>query len=345
VHRQRGRGGSSAVQEREREEIGATIPRPRKRTYRIRGEAELAGAAIAAKMLNTERSGRYMVSLENQAAIQTTRREKAIPGQYLVNVVHMQIHGVVEFQVGVRVVMRWVPGHEGVEGNEQADEEAKRVAKGETSHEWDIPIECWGVLPISRVAETQRHNTELNREARAIFAKSPRAPFALKIYPTMPSAAFSKITRNMPGRHTSLLIQLRTGHIALNKYLHKIGKADLPLCPECHNTSKTVHHYLFRCPAFSEQRKRLEKRLKRGANSVRTLLGGHKAMKHLFRHIHDTKRFKESHGDVLLLMWKDKGNKRWGGNRTGGMDTRKNTHPAHTGTDILGARPTEYKQR
>jgi ribonuclease HI len=81
-------------------------------------EAELAGAAIAAKMLNTERSDKYTVALDNQAAIQTTRREKAIPGQYLVNAVHRQIHGVVEFQAGARVVMRWVPGHEGIEGNE-----------------------------------------------------------------------------------------------------------------------------------------------------------------------------------------------------------------------------------
>jgi ribonuclease HI len=157
-------------------------------------EAELAGAAMAAKMLNVESSGRYTVALDNQAAIQMTRRERAIPGQYLVNAVHRQIQGVVELQAGARVVMRWVPGHEGVEGNERVDKEAKRAAKGETSHEWEIPIECQGVLPISRAAETQRHNEELKRQARAVFAKSPRAPFALDIDPTMPSAAFSKIT-------------------------------------------------------------------------------------------------------------------------------------------------------
>jgi hypothetical protein len=209
-----------------------------------------------------------------------------------------------------RVVMRWVPGHEGVEGNERADEEAKRAAKGETSHEWEIPIECRGVLPISRAAEIQRHNAELNRQARAIFAKSPRAPFALEIVPTMTSAAFSRITKDMPRRHTSLLVQLRTGHVALNKYLHKIGKADSPLCPACRSTHETVHHYLFRCPAFGEQRNSLEKRLKRGANSVKTLLGGHKAMKHLFRYIHDTGQFEKSHGDVSLPMEKGRENKR-----------------------------------
>jgi ribonuclease HI len=73
-------------------------------------EVELVGAAMGAKMLNMEHCGRYSITLDNQAAIQTTRRERAIPGQYLVNVVHRQLEGVVEQQAGVRVVMRWVPG-------------------------------------------------------------------------------------------------------------------------------------------------------------------------------------------------------------------------------------------
>jgi ribonuclease HI len=273
-------------------------------------EAELAGAAIGAKMLNMESSGRYTIALDNQAAIQTTRRESTIPGQYLVNAIHRQVEGVVEQQPGARVVMRWVPGHEGIEGNERADEEAKKAAKGVTSHEWEIPIECRGTMPISRAAEIQRHNAELNRQARNIFAKSPRAPFAHEIDPTMPSAAFARITKDMPRRHASLLVQLRTGHIALNKYMHKIGKTNSPICAQCQNAQETVHHYLFRCPAYNEQRKRMEKALKRGANSIRTLLGGHKAMKHLFRYIHDTKRFVKSHGDVSLPEGKDRGNAR-----------------------------------
>jgi hypothetical protein len=261
-------------------------------------------------MLNMESSGRYTVTLDNQAAIQTTRRESAIPGQYLVNVIHRQIEGVVEQQAGARVVMRWVPGHEGIEGNERADEEAKKAAKGNASHEWEIPIECRGVLPISRAAEIQRHNAELNRQARATFAKSPRAPFAHEIDPTMPSAAFAKITKDMPRKQASLLIQLRTGHIALNKYMYKIGKTSSPTCTQCQSTQETVHHYLFRCPAFNEQRKRMEKRLKRGASSIKTLLGGHKAMKHLFRYIHDTRRFEKSYGDVSLPKGKGKENER-----------------------------------
>jgi hypothetical protein len=149
-------------------------------------------------------------------------------------------------------------------------------------------------LPISRAAEIQRHNAELKRQAQAIFAKSPRASFAHEIDPTMPSAAFARITKDMPRRHASLLIQLRTGHVALNKYMHRIGKTSSPICNQCQSAQETVHHYLFRCPAFKEQRKIMKERLKRGANSIRMLLGGHKAMKHLFRYILDTKRFEKT---------------------------------------------------
>jgi ribonuclease HI len=61
--------------------------------------------------------------------------------------------------------MRWIPGHEAIEGNERADEEAKKAAKGDTSHKWEIPIECRGIMPTSRAAEVQRHNAKLNHQA------------------------------------------------------------------------------------------------------------------------------------------------------------------------------------
>ncbi|KAF8514914.1 hypothetical protein JB92DRAFT_3115324 [Gautieria morchelliformis] len=149
-------------------------------------EAEVAGAAMGAKMLNMERSSKYTVALDNQAAIQMTRRESVISGQYLVNAVHRQIQGVVQQQAGAKVVMRWVPGHEGVEGNKRVDEEAKKAVKGETSEESQIPIECQGVLLISRAAENQRHNAELKRSAQETFTKLPRARFAYEVDPTMP---------------------------------------------------------------------------------------------------------------------------------------------------------------
>ncbi|KAF8985355.1 hypothetical protein BDQ17DRAFT_1174922, partial [Cyathus striatus] len=51
------------------------------------------------------------------------------------------------------------------------------------------------------------------------------------------------------------ITQMITGHIALNKYLHRISKADSPLCGKCTmNAPESVEHFLFRCPAFADRR-------------------------------------------------------------------------------------------
>jgi hypothetical protein len=46
----------------------------------------------------------------------------------------------------------------------------------------------------------------------------------------------------------------------------------------------------------------MERELKRGAKSIKTMLEGHEAMKHLFRYIHDTRRFEKSPGALALTQ-------------------------------------------
>ena len=72
----------------------------------------------------------------------------------------------------------------------RADEEAKRAANKEESRREDIPVEMRGKLPISKVAENQRHHNELWRTAKRNFAHSPRACDTLNIDPTILSPAY-----------------------------------------------------------------------------------------------------------------------------------------------------------
>ena len=109
--------------------------------------------------------------------------------------------------------------------------------------------------------EIQRFKKEGRREAKELFAKSPRAKSAHNIDPSMPSAAFAKLTRKLMHRHTSLLVQLHTGHIALNKHLSKIGKAITPTCIACGRADETMNHYLYQCRAYNQQRDELEQAL------------------------------------------------------------------------------------
>ena len=68
-------------------------------------EAELAAAAIGAKLLNVELGTRFTIALDNQATIQTTRREKMISGQYLVNALHKQVDSITRFTPGKNIIL------------------------------------------------------------------------------------------------------------------------------------------------------------------------------------------------------------------------------------------------
>ena len=45
-----------------------------------------------------------------------------------------------------------------------------------------------------------------------------------------------------------------TGHIGLNKHLHRINRSDTSNCPNCTDTEETVAHYISQCPAYSRIR-------------------------------------------------------------------------------------------
>ena len=77
----------------------------------------------------------------------------------------------------------------------------------------------------------------------------------------------------------------------LQVYLHRISKADSPVCPKCKMGDETVGHYLMACKAFIAQRGWMERHLRRAAKSVSTLLTNLKAFPSLFQYIHDMRRF------------------------------------------------------
>ena len=110
----------------------------------------------------------------------------------------------------------------------------------------------------------------------------------------MPSSNFRKDTQGMEWWKASLLVQLRTGHMPLQAYLHSIGKADSPVCPKCKKGDKTVGNYLTACKMFTGQRGCMERHMRRAAKSVNILLTNTKAFLSLFQYIHDTRRFQGS---------------------------------------------------
>ncbi|KAF9555949.1 hypothetical protein CPC08DRAFT_614844, partial [Agrocybe pediades] len=101
----------------------------------------------------------------------------------------------------------------------------------------------------------------------------------------------------------SLLMQIRTNHIALNSYLHRFGRSDTPRCETCHengrgNREETLKHYLFECATYRWERGELDRKLGRDSRNLKTLLSTNKGIKALLKYIGQTGRIKLYKGEV-----------------------------------------------
>jgi hypothetical protein len=109
-----------------------------------------------------------------------------------------------------------------------------------------------------------------------------------------PSKKFLRLVKGLDQRQASLLSQLRTGHIGLNRHLFRIRKVESPVCVHCRGiTVETVKHVLLDCPFYRRKHHVLQLKLRRNASSIPFLLSSPDAVKHLLTFIHSTGRLKE----------------------------------------------------
>ena len=93
------------------------------------------GLILAAHLLSTKNKATFPASIlaDNQAIIRSGENPTAKPGHYLLLCFRNAIRRLQNKKdIGKEeVTVRWIAGHEDVEGNEVADREAKLAAKGE----------------------------------------------------------------------------------------------------------------------------------------------------------------------------------------------------------------------
>jgi ribonuclease HI len=266
-------------------------------------EGELGGLILGAELLRKLRRV-YEVTfyVDNQASILALKSFRRGPGHYMIDIFLKLITRILKSNPYAFIAVRWIPGHEGVQGNEAVDLVAKRAATEGSSHDNTLPA-CFRsriTLPISKSAIKQQFNANLEARNSGLFAKSPRSNSIHRIDKSLPSNAFMKLTEGLPRRHASLLFQLRSGHIPLYKHLHRIGATDSPLCPTCQGGTESILHFLVDCPAYEPFRRILYTAFKRHARSLHVLLNDPDALRPLFRFINRTGRLQDTFGDLNL---------------------------------------------
>jgi hypothetical protein len=109
---------------------------------------------------------------------------------------------------------------------------------------------------------------------------------------------YEKLVGRLRRNQMSVLTQLRTNHIPLNFYLHRIKRVDNADCPHCPGVTEDVDHVLFTCRNYLQARTTLRNKLGRKAFSSRHLLSTEAGIKCLMEFLQHTGRFRRGLGEL-----------------------------------------------
>ncbi|QRV80136.1 Reverse transcriptase from transposon X-element protein [Ceratobasidium sp. AG-Ba] len=252
-------------------------------------EAEIVGLQLGLRLLETERwpMEDAVVFMDNQAVLRTLMAGKTKQLSNMFADLSSILHRVTNKHGEIRIEARWIPGHEGVEGNERADEEARMAGQGGRSASEALPGHLRERVPTNPTAAKQIfRETLLQRWKQEV--DDTRKEKLQNLDPTYPSLRFFEAAKSLSRRDFAILVQLRLEHFPVAVYLYRFKKADSPICPECGTSEQTVFHLLMTCPAHEEQRRIRTRELGDASRSFRMLLQPGKTTPHLIRYLERT---------------------------------------------------------
>ena len=147
---------------------------------------------------------------------------------------------------------RWMAGHSGIEGNEEVDEEAKKVVEGMTSGMKNLPLLLKKWIKINKSAMKQHKKVKLKLRWQHEWAISLQYNKFKTLDSSLLSNSFIKLISNdsLSRNNASKICQLRMGHVPLNAFLERIKHVDSAQCPACRHAREDVKHFLLECPVY-----------------------------------------------------------------------------------------------
>ncbi|PPQ77570.1 hypothetical protein CVT24_005191, partial [Panaeolus cyanescens] len=164
-------------------------------------EAELMGLVLGMEMaIEKKFKGAINIGLDNQAVLATIRSRRPRFAQQIWKRFEKLVKLYLKRDRENTVLLRWVPGHEGVEGNERADEAAKEATEDRRGRGEDDEEETTASgddeeeVPVSKAATRQRLMKSITERRKDEWKRSKRYEKITKFDPTLPSRNFSKLT-------------------------------------------------------------------------------------------------------------------------------------------------------
>ena len=114
-----------------------------------------------------------------------------------------------------------------------------------------------------------------------------------KVDPSMPSNKYRMLTAELKRAQSSIIVQLRAGHVPLNMYLHRMSKTDQSVFLHCKTGDEIIHHYLFKCSKLRHKWWLLGQSIGRASRSLASLLGSKWGVKEVLKIVGRTGRFRD----------------------------------------------------
>jgi ribonuclease HI len=221
--------------------------------------AELRGIELALQLALDRQAtantpGKCIVFSDNQAAIQAMANPKCPSGQYIL-VEAIQALDKLREQ-GWEVRLHWIPAHEKILGNEEADETAMKAAGYITATRTTVqpppePESVQTMTAATKFSIRKRMRKEWQQAWQV--AQHGRELFRLGVVPGKGTL------KTHIGTHraiSSVITQMRIGKIGLRAYLYTINKAETDQC-QCGLGRQTVRHIVLECRNWIDERQEM----------------------------------------------------------------------------------------
>jgi ribonuclease HI len=244
-------------------------------------EAELVGLLLGLYLIKTEKRARTtcVIGIDNQAAMGTLQSDLRRPGQHIAREI-IRLGEQVQKErkrSKFKLTIRWVAGHEGIEGNELADHKAKAAARGAKTDKKLLPPFLRCTLLTNPNAVKQSEAVKLNAKHKDTWRSSTRGKLMTKIDASTPSNKLIDAISHpdIPRKTASLIMQMRITHIPVNSYLFQFKKVESASCPACGRDTEDVPHLLLECPGYAHKRWALARKARKQNKTLclKTLLG------------------------------------------------------------------------
>src|SRR5579859_1093277 len=115
--------------------------------------------AINIAQRSPEQYTECIINVDNKASIQAIKTPKQQSRQYIIRNIHQTTDQIKDTRPNLEFKIEWIPGHMEIEGNEKADNEAKRAALEKLTEE---PLISYKLKSV----QNAKINTDINTEAK-----------------------------------------------------------------------------------------------------------------------------------------------------------------------------------